>query len=103
MALTIVPAENSTDARELAGVNLGTLDSIDALFNANWDGLLCAIALISTPIVGTVYGVTRCLWKTSATDVWNCVVEDIKVTLTAWAATTIGLCWLDPLSFAALP
>ena len=103
MALAVLASENSTYAQELAGVNVGTLDGIDAVLNQNWDGLLCALGIFVTPIVGTVYGVTRCLFKTNASDVWACIGEDIKVTLTAFAAAVIGLCWIDPLGYPTLP
>ena len=105
MALAVVSSENSTDAQELAGVNPEILDAIATLSNydQNLEGLLCALGLIVTPMAGTVYGVTRCLFKTNATDVWNCVVEDFKVTLIAWATSAAVLCWIDPLTYSTLP
>ena len=33
MVLAVLAVENSTDAQELAGVNLGTLDGIDTALN----------------------------------------------------------------------
>ena len=98
MALAMTSAENEdVQMQGVSSVNWQDIAGISNYSQQNWDGLLCALGLILTPLTGTVYGVTRCLWKTNATEVWSCIVEDIKVTATAMLAAAVGLCWIDPL------
>ena len=60
-------------------------------------GVLCALGIILPPMTGTVYAVVRCLIKTSATEIWECIKEDIWVSLSTMATLTVGFCWIDPI------